>query len=52
MVTKHKLHKKARNKLQIHQRAVERRILGISLRDHRTNQWIRHRTHVTDIVQS
>lgn len=37
------------NKLTICQRAMERRMLNISLKDKKRNTWIRQRTNVTDI---
>lgn len=40
-----------KHKLEVHQRAIERRILGISLRDRKTNQWIREKTKVIDIIK-
>lgn len=43
--------KKIKHKLEVHQRAIERRILGISLRDHKTNTWIREKTKVFDIIK-
>jgi hypothetical protein len=39
------------NKLHVTQRAMERAMLGISLRDRRRNEWIRGVTRVTNIVQ-
>lgn len=38
------------NKLRVHQRAIERKILGVTLRDHKTNTWIRARTGVEDVI--
>lgn len=39
------------NILRTTQRAMERSMLGISLKDRRTNEWIRQRTGVTDVVE-
>ena len=36
--------------LSVAQREMERIILGITLRDHKRNTWIRHRTGVNDII--
>ena len=45
------LTKRVTHKLAVTQRAMERRMLGISLRDRRTNVWIRERTKVVDVVE-
>lgn len=45
------LTKKILNKLKIHQRSIERKMIGITLKDHKTNEWIRNRTKVEDIVR-
>ena len=39
------------NKLRVTQRAIERIMLAISLRDEMTNQWIRQQTKVVDIME-
>lgn len=39
------------NRLRITQREMERAMLGVSLRDHKTNTWIRQKTRVTDVIQ-
>ena len=39
------------NKLGIAQRSTERSILGISLRDKNTNEWIRKQTRVVDVMK-
>jgi len=44
------LNQQTLNKLQVHQRAMERRLLGISLKDRKTNEWIRSKTKVMDIT--
>lgn len=41
--------KKITTKLHVHQRAIERKLLGISLRDRKTNVWIREQTKGEDI---
>lgn len=41
---------KSANKLRVTQRAIERIMLGISLRDHIENQEIRRRTKVKDVI--
>ena len=45
------LTKASENKLRVTQRAMERSMLGISLRDKMTNQWIRQQTKVVDIME-
>ena len=42
---------KASEKLRVTQRAMERSMLGISLRDKMTNQWIRQQTKVVDVME-
>ena len=44
------LTKASENKLRVAQRAMERSMLGISLRDKTTNQWIRQQTKVVDVM--
>lgn len=44
------LTQKSANKLQTNQRAMERAMLGISLRDRVRNEEIRRRTKITDII--
>ena len=39
------------NKLRVTQRAMERSMLGITLRDKMTNQWIRQQTKVVDVME-
>ena len=36
--------------LSVAQRKMERIMLGITLRDHKRNTWIRHQTGVNDII--
>src|ERR1700748_2399940 len=45
------LTKASENKLRVAQRAMERSMLGISLRDKMTNQWIRQQTKVVDVME-
>ena len=45
------LTKASENKLRVAQRAMERSMLGISLRDKKTNQWIRQQTKVVDVME-
>ena len=45
------LTKASENTLRVAQRAMERSMLGISLRDKRTNQWIRQQTKVLDVME-
>lgn len=42
--------KKPTTKLQAHKRAIEIKLLGITLRDRKTGKWIRQRTKVQDII--
>jgi len=42
--------KASAKKLRVAQRAMERAMLGISLRDKMTNEWIRQQTKVTDVM--
>jgi len=46
-----KLTKQVENLLRVAQRAMERAILGITLRDRKRSTWIREKTKVKDIVQ-
>ena len=46
-----KLTKQAENLLRIAQRAMERAMLGITLRDRKRSTWIREKTKVKDIIQ-
>ena len=46
-----KLTKQAENLLRVAQRAMERAMLGITLRDRKRSTWIREKTKVKDIVQ-
>jgi endonuclease/exonuclease/phosphatase family metal-dependent hydrolase len=39
------------NKLRVAQRAMERCMLGITLRDKKSNEWIRQQTKVVDVMQ-
>ncbi|CAG9836189.1 unnamed protein product [Diabrotica balteata] len=43
--------KKNMNILRVTQHAMERAMLGISVKDKKTNTWIRQKTKVTDVVQ-
>src|SRR6201985_2415720 len=45
------LTKASENKLRVAQRAMERSMLGISLRDKMTNQWIRQQTKIVDVME-
>ena len=45
------LTKASENKLRVAQRAMERSMLGITLRDKMTNQWIREQTKVVDVME-
>jgi hypothetical protein len=45
------LTKASANKLRVAQRAMERAMLGISLRDRKRNEWIRRKTGVTDVIR-
>ena len=46
-----KLTKSSENKLRIAQRAMERAMLGVTLRDRKRSTWIRGKTRVKDIIQ-
>merc|ERR1711942_423048 len=46
-----KLTKQAKNSLRIAQRAMERAMLGITLRDTKRSTWIREKSNVKDIIQ-
>jgi hypothetical protein len=46
-----KLTKHTENLLRIAQRAMERAMLGITLRDRKRSTWIRAKTRVKDIIQ-
>ena len=46
------LTKESITKLQVAQRAMERQMLGISLRDRKENIWVREQTKVLDIIES
>ena len=41
--------KEVKKKLLVAQRKIERKIVGITLRDKGTNEWIRRRTRVDDV---
>jgi len=43
--------KTSRNLLSVAQRAMERAMLGITLRDKKKSTWIREKTKVKDVVQ-
>ena len=45
------LTKASENKLRVAQRAMERSMIGITLRDRQTNQWIRQQTRVVDVME-
>src|ERR1700761_4130181 len=45
------LTKASENKLRVAQIAMERSMLGITLRDKMTNQWIRQQTKVVDVME-
>ena len=45
------LNVKQTNKLRCAQRAMERRMLGVSLKDRKRNEWIRKMTKVTDVIE-
>ena len=38
------------NKLQVAQRAMERKILGVTWQDRKSNSWLRERTKIRDIM--
>ena len=42
--------KRMKDRLKTTQRSMERAIIGISKRDHRTNEWVRQQTGVQDII--
>ena len=44
------LTKASSSKLRVAQRAMERSMLGITLRDKKTNEWIRQQTRVVDVM--
>ena len=44
------LTKASANKFRVAQRAMERAMLGISLRDRHRNDWIRKKTGMTDVI--
>src|ERR1700744_6356930 len=44
------LTKASSNKLRVAQRAMERSMLGITLRDKKTNEWIRQQKKVVDVM--
>jgi len=46
-----KLTKQAENLLRVAQKAMERAMLGITLRDRKRSTWIREKTIVKDIIQ-
>ena len=46
-----KLTKRTENLLRIAQRAMERAMLGVTLRDRHRSTWIRAKTRVKDIIQ-
>ena len=46
-----KLTKQAENLLRVAQKAMERAMLGITLRDRKRSTWIREKTKVKDIIQ-
>lgn len=39
------------HKLSVAQRAMERKLVGITLRDRKTNEWLRQRSKVTDVTK-
>ena len=43
---------KMENKLAAAQRNIERSMLGITMRDRKTNEWIREQTKVQDILKT
>jgi hypothetical protein len=45
------LTKASEKKLKVAQRAMERSMLGVTLRDRMTNQWIRQQTKVVDVME-
>ena len=42
--------KKSTEKFKVAQRAMVRAILGISLREHKTNKWLRKKTEIKDVI--
>ncbi|XP_063825274.1 uncharacterized protein LOC135074822 [Ostrinia nubilalis] len=45
------LTEKSAERLRVAQRAMERQMLGVSLQDHKTNEWIREKTRISDVVE-
>ena len=45
------LTRRLENKLAVAQRKWERKMLGVTLLDHRTGEWLRDRTGLTDVVR-
>lgn len=43
--------RKTINKLEVTERAMERRMLNITIRDRKRNEWIRQQTNVSDIIE-
>lgn len=39
------------DKLEVAQRAVERKLVGVTLRDRKTNEWLRQQSKVTDVTK-
>ena len=46
-----KLTKRTENLLRVAQRAMERAMLGITIRGRKSSEWIRKKTRVRDIIQ-
>ena len=44
--------KKSTEKFRVAQRAMERAMLKITLRDRKTNEWIRKKTGLTDVIST
>ena len=44
------LNKRMQGKMQTTQRAMERAMIGITRRDHKTNEWVREQTGLQDIM--
>src|SRR6202021_2735614 len=42
--------KRMQDRLKITQRSMERAMIGVTKRDHRTNEWVRQQTGVQDII--